>query len=154
LPFVSQGAGADSNGFLTGYYEPIVEGSLTRTPNFMAPVVARPDNFTAFAPYPERAAIEAGALEGAAAPLVWLQDPVEVFLAQVQGSARVRLADGRLLRLIYAGRNGHPYTSIGQTLINRGEIAESAMSLAADIMAKPWRPRLRADALQQVLCFL
>jgi membrane-bound lytic murein transglycosylase A len=82
-------------------------------------------------PYPDRAAIEAGTIERRTAAIVWLRDRVEVFFAQVQGSARVRLADGSLLRLVYAGRNGHPYTSIGRILIDTGEIAVADMSLAA-----------------------
>jgi membrane-bound lytic murein transglycosylase A len=121
---------ASHAGFLTGYYEPIVEGSLHPCREFTAPVLGRPDDLDALAPYPDRAAIEAGALDSHAAPLVWLRDPVEVFLVQVQGSARVRLADGSLLRLRYAGRNGNPYASIGRILIDSGEIAEGDMSLA------------------------
>jgi membrane-bound lytic murein transglycosylase A len=117
-------------GFLTGYYEPIVEGSSLRTRNFTAPLLRRPDNLNSRPPYPDRAAIEAGAIERHTAPIVWLRDRVEVFLVQVQGSARVRLEDGSLLRLVYAGRNGHPYTSIGRILIDSGEIAEADMSLA------------------------
>jgi membrane-bound lytic murein transglycosylase A len=127
---VSACAGVRNAGFLTGYYEPIVDGALTRTREFTAPVIGRPDNLNALPRYPDRAAIEAGAIERHTAPIVWLRDPVEVFLVQVQGSARVRLADGGLLRLAYAGRNGHPYTSIGRILINTGEIAEADMSLA------------------------
>ena len=127
---VSACAGVRNAGFLTGYYEPIVDGSLTRTREFTAPVIGRPDNLAALARYPDRAAIEAGAIERHTAPIVWLRDPVEVFLVQVQGSARVRLADGGLLRLAYAGRNGHPYTSIGRILIDTGEIAAADMSLA------------------------
>ncbi|MGH6841473.1 MAG: murein transglycosylase A [Methylocella sp.] len=128
---VSGCAGASKAGFLTGYYEPMVDGSLTRTSDFTAPVRGRPGNLDAFARIPDRAAIEAGALDGHAAPLVWLRDFVEVFLVQVQGCARIRLQDGKLLRLRYAGRNGHPYTSIGRILIETREIAERAMSLAA-----------------------
>jgi membrane-bound lytic murein transglycosylase A len=120
----------DNEGFLTGYYEPIVEGSLTASRDFTAPVLARPDNLESLSPYPSRAAIEVGAIEGFTAPVVWLRDRVEVFLVQVQGSARVRLADGRVLQLVYAGRNGQPYTSIGRILIESGEIAETDMSLA------------------------
>ncbi|MGH6813258.1 MAG: murein transglycosylase A [Methylocella sp.] len=118
------------SGFVTGYYVPIVDGSLSMSRDFTAPVLGRPDNLDARAPYPDRAAIEAGAIARRSAAIVWLRDRVEVFLAQVQGSARVRLADGSLLRLAYAGRNGHPYTSIGRILIDTGEIAESDMSLA------------------------
>jgi membrane-bound lytic murein transglycosylase A len=119
------------NGLLTGYYEPVVDGSPTKTSEFTAPVLGPPDNLLAHRPYFDRAAIESGADDAAARPIVWLRDRVEVFLIQVQGSARVRLTDGRLVRLVYAGRNGHPYTSIGKILIESGEIAESAMSLAA-----------------------
>lgn len=123
---------AGASGFLTAYYEPIVDGSLTKTDGFTAPVLGRPVNLSRDTPYHHRAAIDSGASEGDTAPtLVWLRDAVEVFIIQIQGSAKVRLADGRLVRLVYAGRNGHPYTSIGRILIERGEIAESAMSLAA-----------------------
>jgi membrane-bound lytic murein transglycosylase A len=127
----AHGPGADPAGFLTGYYEPIVEGSLTASRDFTAPVLARPDNLESLSPYPSRAAIETGALKGHAAPVFWLRDRAEVFLVQVQGSARVRLADGKNLRLLYAGRNGQPYTSIGRILIDSGELAEADMSLAA-----------------------
>ncbi|MGH6829823.1 MAG: MltA domain-containing protein, partial [Methylocella sp.] len=125
-----KGAAPSISGFLTGYYEPIVEGSSLRSRDFAAPVYARPDNLDALARYPDRAAIEAGAIDRRSPTIVWLRDWDEVFLAQVQGSARVRLADGSLLRLAYAGRNGHPYTSIGRILIDTGEIAETDMSLA------------------------
>ena len=149
-------------GFLTGYYEPCVRGSLAPTADFTAPILARPDDLVSFAagegpeefdpalagaqhlsdgglaPYPDRAAIEAAS----ANPLLWLADPVEVFLIQVQGSARVELNDGRLVRLVYDGRNGHPYTSIGRILIESGEIPEAEMSLAR---LKAW---LRANGLE------
>ncbi|MGO4871640.1 MAG: murein transglycosylase A [Roseiarcus sp.] len=153
---------ADATGFLTGYYEPLVKGSPTRTPEFAAPILARPCDLVTFPPggapagfdpalsgaqrlgdgtlrpYPDRAAIEA---DGGPAAL-WLADPVEVFLAQVQGSARVALPDGREVRLAYDGRNGQPYTSIGRLLIEAGEIAEREMSLAR---LKSW---LRAHGLE------
>ena len=127
---VSACAGVRNAGFLTGYYEPFVDGSLTRSLDFTAPILSRPYNLDALARYPDRAAIEAGAIERHSPAIVWLHDRVEVFLAQVQGSARVRLADGSRRRLAYAGRNGHPYTSIGRILIDTGEIAEADMSLA------------------------
>src|SRR5262249_34188527 len=62
--------------------------------------------------------------------LVWLADPVEAFFAQVQGSARIKLPDGSFLPITYDGKNGHPYTSIGRVLIERGVISANAMSLA------------------------
>lgn len=141
--------------FFTGYYEPVVEGAGERSAAFAAPLLARPADLRSFgpdeprpgwaqqlaaarigpdgalSPYPPRRAIEAAIEDGDAAfaPLVWLRDWVEVFLIHVQGSARVRLPDGRRLRLTYAGRNGHPYTSIGRILAEAGEIAPDAMSL-------------------------
>jgi peptidoglycan lytic transglycosylase A len=145
---VSDAPGGD--GFLTGYYEPLVKGSRAPTPRFAGPILPRPGDLVALPPgaslqgfdpaltsarrladgslrpYPDRAAIEAA---GGAA-ILWLADAVEVFLAQVQGSARVELPDGREVRLAYDGRNGQPYTSIGRLLIEAGEIAESDMSLA------------------------
>jgi membrane-bound lytic murein transglycosylase A len=141
---------ADGAAFFTGYYEPAIDASLTPTPDFRAPVLARPRDLVSFAPgegppdldpglagarrredgrfvpYPDRAAIEAKGGEAVA----WLADEVEVFFVQVQGSARLRLADGRKARLVYDGRNGQPYTSIGRLLIETGEIPEGEMSLA------------------------
>ncbi len=163
---------ADGKGLLTGYYEPFVKGSPTRTAEFTAPILARPRDLVAFPlgaapagfdpassgaqrlsdgtlrPYPDRAAIEA---EGGEA-LLWLADPVEVFFAQVQGSARVALPDGREVRLAYDGRNGQPYASIGRLVIEAGEIAEREMSLAR---LKSWlrehglEPGERGRALMQ-----
>jgi membrane-bound lytic murein transglycosylase A len=134
--------GADTTGrgrgFFTGYYEPVVEGSLTRTDRFTAPVLApspdlmieRTSTEASITACPDRATIEALAENGRGQPIAWLKDKVEVFFAQVQGSARLRLEDGRQIRLIYAGRNGWPYTSIGRILIETGEIAPADMSLA------------------------
>lgn len=139
-------------GFLTGYFEPVLPGSLVRTADFTAPLLARPEDLVTLSPgatapgldpalqsarrtpaglvpYPDRAAIEDGALGDLARPLVWLADAVEVFIVQVQGSARIRLPDGRTLRAAYAGRNGRPYTSIGRILVQEGRIAADAMSL-------------------------
>ncbi len=138
--------------FYTGYYEPVVDGAATPGPAFTAPLLARPADLRTFAadesrptwaanlwsarvtegdglePCPDRAAIEA-AIPGEYRAVVWLRDWVEAFLIHVQGSARVRLEDGRLLRLTYAGRNGHPYTSIGRLLVERGDIPPGSMSL-------------------------
>ena len=114
--------------FLTGYYEPVVSGSLVRTPDFTEPVFARPVDLDQLFPYPARAQIEALGL-ARFQPVVWLADGIEVFMIHVQGSAAVDLPDGRRIRLTYAGRNGQPYSSIGRALIEAGEIAPDAMSL-------------------------
>ncbi|MEA2834813.1 MAG: rane-bound lytic murein transglycosylase [Methylobacteriaceae bacterium] len=140
--------------FFTGYFEPVVDGSLTRSAEFSAPILSRPVDLVtlpadarlpgpegplqaalrapdgSLLPSPDRAAIEAGVLAGRAEPIIWLRDSVDVFIIQVQGSARVRLTDGRMLRLSYAGRNGWPYTSIGRILVEEAHIPAAEMSLA------------------------
>ena len=121
--------GEEPPAFLTGYYEPVVPGSLARTEAFTEPVFARPADLDQISPYPTRAEIEAMGL-ARFQPLVWLADAIEVFMIQVQGSAAVDLPDGRRMRLTYAGRNGQPYSSIGRALIEAGKIAPDEMSLA------------------------
>jgi membrane-bound lytic murein transglycosylase A len=131
---------AIGRGFLTGYYEPWVEGALAASTQFQAPLLARPADLGARVPYPTRAEIEGEMRD----PVVWLRDAVETYLIQVQGSARVRLPDGTQRRLIYDGRNALPYTSIGRLLIESGEIAPAEMSLArlkAWLRAAPERGR-------------
>jgi membrane-bound lytic murein transglycosylase A len=155
--------GASAPGFVTGYYEPELDGARARGGRFQFPIYGRPDDLVALTPdlqrarfndrlsaaretaegrvpYYTRAEIEKGALSGAGLELLYLDDPVELFFMQVQGSGLVRLTDGTKTRLSYAGKNGHPYTSIGKLLIERGEIAADAMSMAA---VKVW---LRADS--------
>ncbi len=151
------------DGFLTGYYEPVVAGSRVETPEYRWPLLARPDDLVSFSPgeappdlpvgvtgarrmgdralvpYDDRETIERSRRH----PLVWVRDAVEAFLIQVQGSAQVAFADGENARLAYDGRNGLPYTSIGRILIECGEIPENAMSLAS---LKAW---LRAAGLRE-----
>jgi membrane-bound lytic murein transglycosylase A len=144
---------ATGAGFLTGYYEPEVPGALAPSSAFTAPLLARPDDLVTiaqgdslpgipaelsaarrtargFEPYSTRAEIEAGALGSDARPIVWLRDAVEVFLMQVQGSGRVRLEDGSVMRIAYAGRNGLPYSSIGRVIVTEGHVALADLSLA------------------------
>ncbi len=148
-------------GFLTGYFEPQLEGSLTPSPAFKAAVLARPDDLVTlgpgetrpgldpvfragrsgdagFEPYPDRAAIEDGAIAGRTRPLLWLRDAVDLFVLQVQGSGRVRLSDGSAIRVLYDGKNGRPYTSIGKLLVAEGHLALNDLSLAR------WTAWLRA----------
>ncbi len=121
-----------SDGFVTAYYEPCLEGALEPSAAFAAPILARPRDLGARpGPYPDRRAIREGAIAVETRPVLWLRDAVEVFFVQVQGSARIRLEDGRVLRLVYDGRNGRPYTSIGRILIDEGAIAPEAMALDA-----------------------
>lgn len=123
----------------TGYYEPELKGSLTRTPRFAYPLYRKPPELTEGQMFQSREAIESGALRGRGLELVWLDDPVEVYFLQVQGSGRIVLPDGRVLRLGYAAKNGHPYRSIGQELIRRGaSLADvSAQDIKAWVRANP-----------------
>ncbi len=146
--------------FFTGYYQPEIPGSLTPTRAFATPVYGRPPDLVtttqlqgltaarrragALEPYPDRGEIEDGALEASGArKLVYLRDKADLFLAQVQGSARVRLPDGRVLRLSFAGRNGQPYTAIARILVQRGVATPAEMTMPRLIA---W---LRAHGLQK-----
>nr|WP_207186977.1 murein transglycosylase A [Rhodovulum imhoffii] len=104
----------------TGYYEPVLEGARARTERFGFPIYRAPAELAGNRPWLTRKEIdETGALEGRGLELAWLEDPVDVFFLQVQGSGRIRLRDGSLLRVAYADRNGHPYRSIGKEMIRR-----------------------------------
>lgn len=146
-------APAEGHGLLTGYYEPEVRGSRRRTPRFRFPLYARPNDLvdvepaempdgwdpdrrfarstpSGLQPYFDRAAIEAGALDGRGLELVYLDDPIELYVIHVQGSARIRLEDGGLLRVAYAAKAGHPYTSLGKLLIEHGAATAETMTLS------------------------
>ncbi|MEP9354102.1 MltA domain-containing protein [Xanthobacter sp. KR7-65] len=134
--------------YFTGYYEPEVEGALAPGNGFDVPVYGRPADLVmsgsgptpnsggamrrvgdALVPYFDRAAIEDGALAGRGLEIAWLKDPIDLFFMQIQGSARVRLLDGRVLRLNYDGYNGQPYVPVGRLLIARGQVPREEMSM-------------------------
>lgn len=140
-------------GFLTGYYEPTVEGSRVRTAEYNVPVYRTPPNLAQRRPPPrvaaasvlpqrwrrfatrnpgffyDRTAIEEGALAGRNLEIAWLKDPIDLFFAQIQGSMRVRLPDGTIMRLNYDASNGWPYTPIGRFLIERNIVPRDEMSM-------------------------
>lgn len=118
-------------GLLTGYYEPLLRGSRTPGGPFRTPLRGPPPDLAPGSLLPERAIIESGAIDHLARPLLWVDDPVDAFFLQVQGSGRVVLPDGGVLRVGYAGRNGQPYRAIGRILIDRGEIPRESMSMQA-----------------------
>lgn len=150
-------------GFMTGYFEPEFEGALTRSEAFPTPLYDRPKDLVTrqpdddwpgldktlsaarstdkgLEPFPDRAAIETGALDGQGLEILWLRDPVDRFVLQVQGSGRVRLPDGSVTRLVYSGRNGLPYTSLGRVLSQRENIPPAQMTmdrLVARLKADP-----------------
>jgi membrane-bound lytic murein transglycosylase A len=116
-----------SEGFLTGYYEPIIEGSRQPNGKFTVPLYRTPPDLRK--PYFDRAKIEDGVLAGRNLEICWLKDPTDLFFAQIQGSARVKLEDGRILRLNYSSQNGWPYTPIGAILIRREIVPREEMSM-------------------------
>ena len=131
----------------TGYYTPIFEGSFERTERFRYPLYEMPEGLAKDAEgqalglrnaegrleaIPPRGEIEtSGLLEGL--ELVWLSDPFEVYIAHVQGSAKVRMPDGQLITVGYAANNGHDYVSVAQALVADGKIPPDRMSLAVMI---------------------
>ncbi len=110
----------------TGYYEPELDGSPVRTAKFAYPIYAKPPELTEGQVWHTRQDIdEGGILNGRGLEIAWLEDPVDVYFLQIQGSGRIRMPGGQMIRVGYAAKNGQPYRSIGQELVTRG-----AMTLA------------------------
>ena len=139
----------DGKTFITGYFEPEIAGSRTRQPGYDVPVYKLPPDLIrawpaetppeqrtgtpplgridisgTFVPYYDRAAIEEGALAGRGLEIAWAADAVEFFFLQIQGSGLLRLPDGGLMRIGYAGQNGRGYVGIGSLMRERGLIGE------------------------------
>lgn len=131
---------ANADGLITGYHEPELRGSRTRTRPGQVPLYRRPPDAQLRA-RPTRTDIEVAA-PFAGSELAWIDDPIEAFFLQVQGSGRIRLDDGSLMRVGYAGDNGLPYKAIGATLIERGALS------AADANAGTIKAWLRANPAQ------
>lgn len=129
----------------TGYFEPELEGSPVRTPRFAWPIYRRPPELQDGQVFHSRAEIENGVLRGRGLELAWLDDPVDVYFLQVQGSGRIRMPDGRVVRVGYAGRNGHGYRSVGQELVRRG--THSMEQVSAQEIAAYVRNGAGADLL-------
>jgi membrane-bound lytic murein transglycosylase A len=146
---VYESVGCDDRGtvLFTGYYTPIFDGSRERTEEFQYPLYKMPEDLVKgedgqtlgrrtadgeIVPYPPRAEIEdSGMLQGQ--ELVWLADAFKVYIAHVQGSAKVRLPDGEILAVGYAANNGHEYVSVAENLVAEGKIAGERLSLATMI---------------------
>lgn len=142
-----------SKGFVTGYFEPELPASRSKSENFAAPLLKAPEGLERVAkhdrpanwpealshgrrtkkglePLPDRGLIMDGALSGENLEFVWLANPVDAFFVHVQGSARLRLEDGSVMRVGYAGKTGHPYTSIARVLVDRGEGTPEDLTMA------------------------
>src|SRR5215813_6412632 len=126
--------GGQPEGFFTGYYETEVDGSRFPSDEYTVPIYAAPaetvrrKKSTVFADL-DRTKIEDGALAGKGLEICYVKSPVDAFFAQIQGSSRVKLDSGKLLRLNYIASNGMPYTPVGKFLIDRGIVSKEEMSM-------------------------
>lgn len=153
------------NGLVTGYYEPLLNGARKRGGVYQTPLYRAPDDLLTVdlgsvypelknmrlrgklvgnkvVPYPARAELtQSSALAGS--ELVWVDNPIDAFFLQVQGSGRVQIADSKeIVRIAYADQNGHPYRSIGRYLVDKGELTmdqASAQGIKAWLAANPKR---------------
>ncbi len=122
-------AAGEDRGLITGYFEPELNGSLTRETARQVPLLLRPPpgapalRFT-------RTQMEAQ-IHGTSEVLAWIDDPVEAYFLQIQGSGRIRLRDGSVMRVGFAGDNGQPYRAIGRDLIERGVLSTATLSARA-----------------------
>ena len=150
-PWMLRNADGSGTGLITGYYEPRLHGSRTPSPRYRYPIYGVPDDLLVIdlaslhpelknlrlrgrlqgrrvVPYYSRAEIEHGhAPRGK--ELFWVDDPIGLFFLHVQGSGRIELPDGSLVKVGYADQNGHPYRSIGRKLIDMGELSPDEVSL-------------------------
>jgi membrane-bound lytic murein transglycosylase A len=150
--FTAVAVGDATKGFATGYYEPEISGSRSKAPGYSVPLYRRPPDLieadlgkfaadlkgrklrgriegAALVPYPDRAAIMAGALTGKKLELAWAADPYDAFFLEIQGSGRLRLPDGGIMRIGYASQNGRDYVAIGRVLLDRGALPKGGVSM-------------------------
>jgi membrane-bound lytic murein transglycosylase A len=144
--------GDRERGTFTGYYEPLLRGSRRRSDVYRVPLYTRPGDIVqvelgpfreewsgrsiagrwtgrTLEPYWSREEIERGALRGRRLELLWVDDPVDAFFLQIQGSGQVEMKNGDRIRVGYAGQNGHPYYAIGRELIDRGALQRAEVSM-------------------------
>ena len=108
-------------GLFTGYFEPVLRGSRVPSGPYRYPVYRMPPEASQTDLwYTRREILTSGVMQGRGLEIAWVDDPVELFFLQIQGSGRIKLTDGTTIRLGYGGANGHPYRSIGQELARRG----------------------------------
>jgi membrane-bound lytic murein transglycosylase A len=142
----------EATGLFTGYFEPELHGARRPSGRYQTPLYRRPDDLVMVTlglfredlkgrriagrvedgrlrPYDRRGEIEAGSLSGRGLELVWVDDPADAFFLHIQGSGRVVLEDGSVMRVGYAGTNGHVYVAIGRELIARGEMTPDEVTM-------------------------
>ena len=169
-PYLAVNADGTDTGLVTGYYEPLLHGSRTRSARYRYPVYAAPDDLLVIdlsevypdlknmrlrgriegkrvVPYFSRAQIENGTAPVAGREILWVEDAVELFFLQIQGSGRVRLSSGETVAVGYADQNGHAYRSIGRLLVDRGDLPLEKASMQG---IKAWAKQ-NPDKLQDLL---
>jgi len=140
------------DGFVTGYFEPEIKASRTKTDVYQFPILRRPHDLVAitdderpahmgdefffarktkdgFEEFPNRPAIEQGALDGQGLEIFWFESRIDIFFIHIQGSARLNLTDGTSARISYDGKSGHVFSAIGKILIDRGEIKRENITM-------------------------
>ena len=172
VPYAVHNADGSADGLVTGYYEPLLRGSRTPTKTYRFPVYGVPEDLlvvdltetqpnlkgirlrgrlqgSKVVPYYTRAEIERGEAPVRGREILWVDDAVELFFLQIQGSGRVNLQNGEIVRIGFAEHNGHPYRSIGRVLVERGELPPDRASMQG---IKQWgrqNPDLLPLLLQQ-----
>ncbi|MFQ5935132.1 MAG: murein transglycosylase A [Acidiferrobacterales bacterium] len=152
VPHRVVGERGQRKGLITGYYEPLLDGSLVQTERFRYPLYRRPANLLTIdlgtvypelqgrpvrgrlqgmrvVPYYSRAEIDNSTSPLSGHEIAWVDDPVDLFFLHVQGSGRIRLQDGETLAVGYADQNGHPYISIGRRLLQMAELEQEEVNL-------------------------
>ncbi|MBA4697630.1 MAG: MltA domain-containing protein [Legionella sp.] len=153
-PLSFQRQGSSLKGLFTGYYVPVLKGSLIKTPTYNVPIYGLPADLISvnlehfipslkgkklvgrlsanrMVPYYSRQQINQGALEEKAPVIAWIESPIDRVFLEIQGSGIIQLADGQELNVGYAGENGLPYTSIAKVLIERGILTKDKASMQA-----------------------
>jgi len=152
VPYAVHNVDGSAEGLVTGYYEPLLRGSRAPSKTYRFPVYGVPDDLLVVdltetlpnlkgmrlrgrlqgnkvVPYYTRAEIERGVAAVRGREILWVDDAVELFFLQVQGSGRIRLSGGEIVRIGFAEHNGHPYKSIGRVLVERGELPQDKASM-------------------------
>lgn len=169
-PYQAVNPDGSEAGLITGYYEPLLHGSRKRSARYRFPVYGTPDDLLVIdlaeiypefknlrlrgrvegrrvVPYYNRAQIENGTAPVTGKEILWVEDAVELFFMQIQGSGRVKLDSGETVAVGYADQNGHAYRSIGRLLVERGELPLEKASMQG---IKAWAKQ-HPDKLRELL---
>jgi len=169
-PYQVVNPGGSEHGLITGYFEPLLRGSRTASGPYRYPLYGVPDDLLVVdlsevypelrhlrlrgriegrrvVPYHSRVEIESGRARLEGREILWVDDPLDLFFLQVQGSGRVQLDTGETVHVGYADQNGHPYTSIGRTLVERGELTAEEASMQG---IRAWAARSPGKVAEQL----